>query len=441
MNEAVDTTERASVSKFLSQFEKPDNIAIMPGDSLAARSPGLEQQKRAEEKAERGGQAVIETPERASVSKFLAQFDKPNNVALMPDKSLSATKEKNSRPLTGTENVNDSCKMLINSSVPSLPFAKEKASRPLRICCYGSSSSKTPELYLRPAAEVGYLLGVRGHTCVNGAGTFGCMGALNEGCAAGNGHIVGVIHKMWLVDGADLEKEWGVKNLRDGGAHSVFQSKASETMEAQTAGSEIPQSHGGPHPSLNGSKDGGPIREMLVAGGKDLQERKRLLVNGADALIVMPGGPGTWDELWEMACARNIGLSKLPIVCVNVNGFYDPFRQMLLRASKDQLLKLNPAEIVHFVQTPEEAVKWAEDVQSHAAPAVSLKKREKSLRSRNQSVLGSPVVEKGRSLLRSFSSVGDWTMYKDGSVSDWTNLTLALGTGLVLGFILSGRLK
>jgi len=89
------------------------------------------------------------------------------------------------------------------------------------------------------------------------------MAAMNDGAAIGNGHIVGVIHEMWVVDGAD----WTV---RDGGAHSVFSSPTERD---------------------------GPIREMLVAGGDDLQERKKLLVQGADALVVLPGGPGTWDEV------------------------------------------------------------------------------------------------------------------------------------------------
>jgi predicted Rossmann-fold nucleotide-binding protein len=35
------------------------------------------------------------------------------------------------------------------------------------------------------------------------------------------------------------------------------------------------------------------------------------------------GGPGTWDELWEMACQRSIGFSGVPIVAINVDGFYD----------------------------------------------------------------------------------------------------------------------
>ncbi|KAL7567612.1 hypothetical protein ACA910_000208 [Epithemia clementina (nom. ined.)] len=441
-------------------------------------SPGLQQQNQKDVTFGKGGRAIIETPERASVSKYLAQFDKPDNVALMPDKSLATPRQKpvpnhesesismqQEKPSNGEKGESPSlaqegdglpqaltevhgngiCKYLVDSAVPSLPFAKEKAAKPLRVCCFGSSSGKTPETYLRSAAEVGYLLAVRGHTCVNGAGTYGCMSAMNEGAAAGNGHIVGVIHKLWLVDGDDRAKEYGVTDLHDGGAHSVFDNTKGmkkATSRTETAVTDIPQSHGGPHPALSTPKTkGGPVREMLVAGGKDLQERKRLLVEGADGLIVLPGGPGTWDELWEMACARNIGLSKLPIVCVNINGFYDAFKQILQRAWDEELTKLEPEEIMHFVDTAEEAVHWVEEVQKLDAPGVVLKKRQRALRNRNQSVLGSPAVEGGKSFLRSLSMLSEWSVSEEGALMKWSSLSLALGTGLVLGFLLSERLN
>lgn len=153
-------------------------------------------------------------------------------------------------------------------------FLLEESPQPLRVCCYGSSSSLTPEKYMTEARSLGYILAKRGHTCVNGAGSFGCMAAMNDGAAIGNGHIVGVIHEMFVVDGSD----WCV---RDGGAHEVFRDASLTTAVPPAA---IPH------------RDA-PLREMIVAGGDDLQERKKLLVQGADALVVLPGGPGTWDEV------------------------------------------------------------------------------------------------------------------------------------------------
>ena len=163
----------------------------------------------------------------------------------------------------------------IDSAVSQSEFCSQLAKTSLRVTCYGSSSAKTPERYLKEARSLGYILARRGHVCVNGAGSFGCMAAMNDGAVAGNGHIVGVIHEMFLVDGSYDTWESGKKVDRDGNAHTAFASALSN----------------------NSTKREGPLREIVVAGGDDLQQRKKLLVNKADALVVLPGGPGTWDEV------------------------------------------------------------------------------------------------------------------------------------------------
>ena len=140
-------------------------------------------------------------------------------------------------------------------------YLSTRSDHPLRVTCYGSSSSATPVEYLAEAEALGRTLALRGHTCVNGAGSAGCMAAMNDGASAEGGDIVGVIHEMFVVDGQD----WGLTGPTEtGGAHAAF--------------------HGGK-------------RTILVASGNDLRERKRLLVENADALVVLPGGPGTFDEV------------------------------------------------------------------------------------------------------------------------------------------------
>lgn len=166
-------------------------------------------------------------------------------------------------------------------------FCAVPATKSLRVTCYGSSSSKTPEKYLKEARALGYILARRGHVCVNGAGSYGCMAAMNDGVWVGEGHVIGVIHEMFLVDSG----YWGVdgKVIRDGGAHKVFEN--AKTKSKRHTDTNLPL-------TTTTSKDTDrPIREILVAGGKDLQERKKLLVQKCDALVVLPGGPGTWDEV------------------------------------------------------------------------------------------------------------------------------------------------
>jgi uncharacterized protein (TIGR00730 family) len=226
---------------------------------------------------------------------------------------------------------------------------------------------------MEAAMTLGYILGKRGHVCVNGAGSFGCMAAMNDGVALADGHVVGVIHRMWLPSHAS--RTTTTNNEQAVGAHSVFDS-------LENAGSGGAGAAAAPLDKTTAAttKDGVGmkkkkkfVRELLVASGDDLQERKRLLVEGADALIVLPGGPGTWDELWEMACAKGIGLSTIPICCINCDDYYGPFLHMLERAHEERLMKHLPGDLVNFVDTPEEAVRWVEAVNctSHGEAAVT----------------------------------------------------------------------
>jgi len=143
------------------------------------------------------------------------------------------------------------------SVAASSSFVSRPADRSLRVTCFGSSSAKTPIAYLREAHSLGYILAKRGHICVNGAGSFGCMAAMNDGAVAGNGHIVGVIHEMFLVDNG----YGGRKIDRDGGSHDAFKNAQSSSLSHM--------------PLKKAEERTGPIREIQVAGGMDLQERKK----------------------------------------------------------------------------------------------------------------------------------------------------------------------
>jgi uncharacterized protein (TIGR00730 family) len=197
----------------------------------------------------------------------------------------------------------------------------------LRICCYGSSRHETPEQYLKEAYLLGKTLAERGHTCVNGGGAYGCMGSMNQGVLDYDGSVIGVAHKMFISKD-ERDTHW-LESF-----HPVF--------------------------SLDRSSHENKS-EFILVGGNDLQIRKRTLVKGADALIVLPGGPGTFDEVWEMVCSRQIGLIDMPIVCVNVDGFYDSFSQILERAHQEKFLYKDPRDLLHFEPTSDKAVAYIEE--------------------------------------------------------------------------------
>ena len=91
--------------------------------------------------------------------------------------------------------------------------------------------------------------------------------------------------------------------------------------------------------------------ELVVARGTDLSARKRALACDADCIVALPGGPGTWDELWEAAALRQIGFeSAAPVCVVNVDGYYDGFGTMLARAHADGILHKPPSEFLFFAR-------------------------------------------------------------------------------------------
>lgn len=182
----------------------------------------------------------------------------------------------------------------------------------VNICVYASSSAQTPVSFLAAAARLGTLLAQGGHTCVNGGGRAGGMGALNAALAAHGGRIVGVIHKRWVVDEAEFAVEM----------------------------------------------EGGSGSQMIVVDGDDLTNRKRGLRDACDAIIVLPGGPGTWEEFMEVVALRQLGMCTTPICVVNTDGFYDGLIQLFARAQADSVLKVEPSSLLPVFATVDEALAW-----------------------------------------------------------------------------------
>ncbi|MEJ2133428.1 MAG: TIGR00730 family Rossman fold protein [Gammaproteobacteria bacterium] len=148
--------------------------------------------------------------------------------------------------------------------------------RSLAVFC-GYREGKDPG-YLEAAKSLGSALISRDVALVYGGGAFGMMGALADTVLAGGGKVVGVIPKFLLERG---------------------------------------QGHPG-------------ITEMLVVD--TLHERKARMAEIADGFVVLPGGLGTMDELFEALTWMQLGVHDKPIALVNTNGYYDPILRFVDRA-------------------------------------------------------------------------------------------------------------
>jgi uncharacterized protein (TIGR00730 family) len=88
-----------------------------------------------------------------------------------------------------------------------------------------------------------------------------------------------------------------------------------------------------------------------------MYERKKALVKGARALIVLPGGFGTLDELFEVLVLHQIQVFRGRIVAVNLGGYFDAVRAFLARARREGFVRVEDLARVRFVGSAAEAVR------------------------------------------------------------------------------------
>lgn len=168
------------------------------------------------------------------------------------------------------------------------------------ISVFCASSSKVAPKFLETASLTGKLLSQQGKTIVYGGGSVGLMGYLADAALKNNAEIIGIIPKFMM------EMEWGNPN----------------------------------------------ISELIVV--EDMFERKRLLLEKADAIIVLPGGCGTLDEMFEAITHIQLCRKKIPFIIVNTEGFYDPLISMLDKMISLKFMRAEHSKIWSIVNNPEE---------------------------------------------------------------------------------------
>jgi uncharacterized protein (TIGR00730 family) len=139
-------------------------------------------------------------------------------------------------------------------------------------------------VYMSKAREVGRAIAQRGLGVVYGGGHVGLMGAVADAAMEAGGTVVGVI------PGFMTEREL---------AHDR-------------------------------------VTELVVVN--DMHERKMVMHQRSQAVITLPGGFGTMDELFELLTWRQLGLHAKPMGLLNVNGFYDGLLEQMARMERDGFL-------------------------------------------------------------------------------------------------------
>ncbi|MFF1834640.1 TIGR00730 family Rossman fold protein [Streptomyces sp. NPDC058231] len=174
----------------------------------------------------------------------------------------------------------------------------------MNICVF-LSAADLDDRYTRPAREFAELLGRSGHTLVWGGSESGLMKVVADGVQESGGRLVGVSVEF-MADQARTDAD-----------------------------------------------------EMVIA--RDLAERKALLLEKADAVVIMVGGMGTLDEATEILELRKHGKHTKPVVLLNTAGFYDGLHQQFLRMEEEGFLPLPLTELVFFAEDGVGALAYLEE--------------------------------------------------------------------------------
>jgi uncharacterized protein (TIGR00730 family) len=172
----------------------------------------------------------------------------------------------------------------------------------MTICVFASSSSRIDNEYATAAASLGTSLAQAKMNVVYGGGGIGLMGKLADAVLENGGRITGVIPSFMKDEGWD---------------HSA-------------------------------------VNKMIITS--DMGERKKQMFAMADAIVALPGGVGTLEELTEALTLKQLGLYKGPIIILNTLNFYKSFIDFLEHMVSGHFLRYEHKGMWEIANTTEEVM-------------------------------------------------------------------------------------
>lgn len=167
------------------------------------------------------------------------------------------------------------------------------------VCVFCGARAGTDPAYLEAAEETGRMLAEHGWELVYGAGDVGLMGAVARAAQAAGGRTLGVI-PAHLV---------GVER----GKRDLTRFVVTETMH----------------------------------------ERKKVMFMNSHAVVVLPGGAGSLDELFEVLTWRQLGLHDKPIFLLNTNGYWTPLIRLVEHVIANGFADASLREMIRAVDDPQ----------------------------------------------------------------------------------------
>lgn len=171
-----------------------------------------------------------------------------------------------------------------------------------RVCVYCASSEQADQEYRQAAQRLGEVLAEQKITIAYGGGGMGSMGSLAAGALSRGGEVIGVVPRFMQ------ELKW---------------------------------SHTG-------------LSQMLLV--ENMRERKHLMLAETDAVIALPGGCGTLEELFEAITLKRLGIYLNPIVLINTRNFFHHFTALMTHCIAERFMDTRHAAMWQVVAQPEQVL-------------------------------------------------------------------------------------
>jgi uncharacterized protein (TIGR00730 family) len=170
------------------------------------------------------------------------------------------------------------------------------------IAVYCASSNKVRASFMDAAERLGASLASHGMRMIYGDGGIGLMAAVARGALQAGGEVIGVIPQFMVDQG------WN-------NPHST------QTIVTQT-----------------------------------MHERKAKICEISDAMVALPGGIGTFEELLECLTWKQLGLHHNPVVILNTDGYYDTLLACIDLMVEEQMMRPIHKEMFVVVSDPEDVI-------------------------------------------------------------------------------------
>lgn len=172
------------------------------------------------------------------------------------------------------------------------------------LAVFCGSKNGINDVYVTHARQLGELMAKQNIKMIYGGGSAGIMGIVADAVMQHQGNVVGIIPRVLV--------EWEVQHLG--------------------------------------------ITELIVAD--DMHERKKKMYELCDAAIILPGGFGTLDELFEMVTWNQLSIHDKEIFILNSNGFYDHLLAHIEQLDKEGFLYESAKERITVLSEPLELVQY-----------------------------------------------------------------------------------